>query len=103
MMNRIGRSRLAAQQQPVAALTTILRTPLQRPIVDKTGLSGVYDFRLEFNPQAAIGGAPVNGQDAPAPDIFIAIQEQLGLKLVEGKSSFDVVVVDKAERIPSEN
>ena len=76
---------------------------MARPIIDKTGLTGLYDFTLEFDPRAATGGNPVDGQDAPAPDIFIAIQQQLGLKLVEAKSPFDVIVVDQAEKVPSEN
>ncbi len=102
MMNRPSRSRLAAQQQPVSVLPVILRNAMGRPIIDKTGLRGHYDFRLEFDPQAAAGGTAANGE-SPAPDIFIAIQQQLGLRLVEGKSPFDVVVVDDVRRIPTEN
>ena len=103
MMNRLGRSRLAAHQQPISALATILRRSLERPIIDKSGLHGLYDFTLEFDPRAAVGGTPLDGQEAPSPDIFIAIQQQLGLKLVEAKAPFDVVVVDHAEKLPSEN
>jgi uncharacterized protein (TIGR03435 family) len=104
MMNRAGRSRLAAQQQSMYRLITMLRAPaLGRPIIDKTGLTGLYDFTLEFDPRAATGGTTVDGQDPGAPDIFIAIQQQLGLKLVEAKAPFDVVVVDQAEKTPSEN
>jgi uncharacterized protein (TIGR03435 family) len=76
---------------------------LGRPVIDKTGLTGLYDFTLEFDPRAATGGTPVDGQDPPAPDIFIAIQQQLGLRLLDAKVPFDVVVVDSAERVPSEN
>jgi uncharacterized protein (TIGR03435 family) len=58
---------------------------------------------LEFDPRAATGGTPLDGPDPPAPDIFIAIQQQLGLKLAEAKAPFDIVVVDQAEKTPSEN
>ena len=103
MMNRPGRSTLAARQQPVSVLPTILRTFAKRPVVDKTQLSGAYDFRLEFNPQADVGGTDANGQDGSVPDLFIAIQQQLGLRLAEGKAPFDVIVLDDARRVPSEN
>ncbi len=102
-INRMGRSRLAVQQQPVGVLTRILAGRVERPIIDKTGLADLYDFTLEFNPRAATGGPPVAGQEAPAPDIFIAIQQQLGLKLVGAKAPLDVIVVDHAEKIPSAN
>ena len=103
MMNRPGRSRLAAQQQSISILTTVLRIPLGRALIDKTGLKGVYDFTLEFDPRAATGGTSVDGQEPSAPDIFIAIQQQLGLKLIDAKAPFDVVVVDQVEKTPSEN
>lgn len=103
MMNRAGRSRLAAQQQRASVLTSILRMPVDRPIIDKTGLTGLYDFTLEFDPRAATGGTPLDGREAPAPDIFIAVQQQLGLRLVEAKAPFDVIVVNQAQRVPTEN
>jgi uncharacterized protein (TIGR03435 family) len=102
-INRLGRSRLAVQRQPVGVLTKILAGRLERPIIDMTGLTDLYDFALEFNPRAATGGNPVAGQEGQAPDIFMAIQQQLGLKLVGAKAPLDVVVVDHAERIPSAN
>jgi uncharacterized protein (TIGR03435 family) len=49
------------------------------------------------------GGPPAAGDDAPLASIFDAVQQQLGLKLVAGKALFDVVVVDHAEKVPSEN
>jgi uncharacterized protein (TIGR03435 family) len=103
MMNRPGRSGLAARQESASILTTVLRSPLGRPVIDKTGLTGLYDFTLEFDPRAATGGTSVDGQEPGAPDIFIAIQQQLGLKLVEAKAPFDVVVIDQAEKVPTDN
>jgi uncharacterized protein (TIGR03435 family) len=64
-----------------------------RVIVDKTGLSGTYEFTLEYAQQP-------NGTDAPS--LFTALQEQLGLKLVSDRASIQVLVVDHIER-PTEN
>jgi uncharacterized protein (TIGR03435 family) len=73
-----------------------------RRIIDKTGLTGEYDFTLSYDLQVA--GAPAGAaDDNPAPILLDAVQQQLGLKLVEGKAPFDIVVVDHAERAPSEN
>jgi uncharacterized protein (TIGR03435 family) len=80
------------------------RAILDRPVVDKTGLSGRYDFDLEWAPdETQFGGeVPVATSEAPSPPLFIAMQEQLGLKLEATKGSIAALVVDKADR-PSEN
>jgi uncharacterized protein (TIGR03435 family) len=77
-------------------LVFLLRTQSRRPVIDKTGLTGKYDFELEWS----AGDPPP--PDAPGPSIFTAVQEQLGLKLESVKASFPTVVIDHAER-PSEN
>jgi uncharacterized protein (TIGR03435 family) len=84
---------------------------LHRPVNDKTGLKGLYDIKLRWTPDPAIG-APVGpgGPVAPAPpsadpsgpDIFTAIQEQLGLKLDSAKGPVEVLVIDSVQR-PSVN
>jgi uncharacterized protein (TIGR03435 family) len=66
-------------------------------VVDRTGLTGRYDFELIYTRQATTEPAP----DAP-PDIFTALQEQLGLKLESARGSVPVLVIDHIER-PSEN
>jgi uncharacterized protein (TIGR03435 family) len=73
---------------------------LGRPVVDKTGLSGEFDFDLEttFAPLSANAGAA----DAAAPSVFVALQEQLGLKLEPTRTPVKVLVVDSAQR-PTEN
>jgi uncharacterized protein (TIGR03435 family) len=90
------------QQQPISALARTLRTPGQEPVVDKTGLTGKYDFTLEYTIEAP--GAS-HGADAepPAAVIFTALQEQLGLQLIAKKLPFDVVVVESFERTPTGN
>jgi len=81
---------------------------LDKPVVNQTGLTGRYDFLLRFTPDATqvanFGGlAPGNPADPDAPpDIFLAFQQQLGLKLESTKAFVDVIVIEKIER-PSEN
>jgi uncharacterized protein (TIGR03435 family) len=81
---------------------------LDRPVLDQTGLTGRFDFRLTWTADetqfGAVGGykpAATENPDAP-PDIFTAIQEELGLKLVSTKAPVDVLVIDHIER-PSAN
>jgi uncharacterized protein (TIGR03435 family) len=77
-----------------------------RTIIDKTGLTSVYDFTLQFMPDdaavAPVAGAGSSAPDPTAPSIFTAIQEQLGLKLESGKGPVEVIVIDHVER-PSGN
>ncbi len=81
---------------------------LDRPVVDRTGLQGRYNFPLKWTPdESQFEGLgikvppPSNAADAP-PNLFAAVQEQLGLKLDSTKSSVDVLVIDHVEK-PSEN
>ena len=78
---------------------------LDRPIVDKTGLTGKYNFTLQWTP-AEVGPAGSNGAPSPSdsnkPSLFTALQEQLGLKLEVQKSPIDVIVIDHIEA-PSAN
>jgi uncharacterized protein (TIGR03435 family) len=81
---------------------------LDRPVVDQTGLSGRFDFQLKWTPDenqfTGLGVKPPPGADNPdaSPDLFTAIQEQLGLRLIATKANVDVLVIDRAEK-PSEN
>jgi uncharacterized protein (TIGR03435 family) len=75
---------------------------VQRPVIDKTGLTGIYDFTLTFRPEPGVPGAvgpdPLLPVDAEAPEIFTAIQEQLGLKFEAARGPVEVLVVDRAEK-----
>ena len=80
---------------------------LDRPVVDKTGITGLFDFHLEFSPDETTPGfhsdTPADGPtDRRGPSIFTAVQEQLGLKLESAKGSREFLVIDHVER-PSEN
>jgi uncharacterized protein (TIGR03435 family) len=127
---------MLAGDQPVSALADMLGNMLSSPVVDKTGLTGVYDYTLDFSrdsvpgpglpglpppspgkdsagviatvpgPGPATGPAagPVAAADQPdAPSLFVAIQEQLGLKLEKKKGPLDLIVIDQAEKVPTEN
>jgi uncharacterized protein (TIGR03435 family) len=79
---------------------------LDRPVVDKTGLTGRYDFDLSWRPDGTQfggrGGTLPAASDPDRPDIFTALQEQLGVKLDAQKGPGEVIVVDSAEK-PSDN
>jgi uncharacterized protein (TIGR03435 family) len=71
----------------------------ERPIVDRTGLTGKYDLNLDFARPGASSAAPGESES----DFSIAMEDQLGLKLAPWRVSVSVLVVDRAERIPTEN
>lgn len=70
---------------------------LDRPVINKTGIAGLFDFRLEFAPDEAASDDP-----AGAPSMFTALQQQLGLRLETGKGPGEFLVIDRVER-PSGN
>jgi uncharacterized protein (TIGR03435 family) len=74
-------------------------------VVDRTGLSGKYDFKLEYATPIATKAGPAlfEAVGDSAPDIFSAVDKQLGLKLQKGKAAFEVIVVDRIDRTPVEN
>ena len=84
-----------------------LSTLLGRTVVDKTGISGTFHIRLTFAPDDSIALRVPGPPDDPAPpadgpNIYTAIQEQLGLKLESSKGLVEVLVIDHVEK-PSEN
>jgi uncharacterized protein (TIGR03435 family) len=84
---------------PLSSLTGSLSSLLHHTVIDKTGLTGKYDFKLKFTPDDAPGAA---GSDNPDPTLFTALQEQLGLKLVPSKGPTETIVIDHVE-LPTEN
>jgi uncharacterized protein (TIGR03435 family) len=72
-----------------------------RPVVDRTGLTGIYDLELTWTPDqppAARDGAPPLAIDPNGPSLFTAVQEQLGLKLEPTTGPVEMLVIDSAER-----
>jgi len=76
----------------------------QRPVIDQTGLSGAYDFKLSFRPQLAPNASMEisNSEQDNRPSIFDALKDQLGLVLTPRKGPVETLVIDSVER-PSEN
>jgi bla regulator protein blaR1 len=98
--------RLAVAGQPMSQFATMLGPQVQRPVIDKTGLTGRYDFEVSFMPEGRGGmplGPPPPGApplppiDPDAPSMFTALQEQLGLKLDSGRGPVEVIVIDSIE------
>lgn len=92
---------LTVHNATMGDFTSLLqRAILDRPVIDKTGLTGRYDFELEWAPdETQFGGAvPVAPADAPAAPLFRAIQDQLGLRLVATRGPVDALIVNTAER-----
>jgi uncharacterized protein (TIGR03435 family) len=105
---------LAASAVQFGTLPFLLEGILGRPVIDKTGIHGDYDFKLVFSrdgisnngltqsppaPTDAVGG--LNAAD-PRPSIFTALQEELGLKLESGRGPVQVLVIESVQH-PSEN
>ena len=96
---RIGRGLIDMHGMPISNLAFFLRSELGRPVIDKTGLTGNYDFKVRWVPDES---QPNSGGDAPpadstGPSIFAAIQE-FGLKLEAIKGPVEVLVIDHVEK-----
>jgi uncharacterized protein (TIGR03435 family) len=107
-----GRGQLKVTYGDMTMLADVLSRFAGRPVINKTSLTGKYDFTLKWTPDEGQGpmmpGGPRPVGDEPAPpetsgpSLFTAIQEQLGLKLEPQKAPMDVLVIEHVER-PSEN
>ena len=100
---------MLAQNETMADFAGFLQMlVLDRPVVDKTGISGRFDFHLTFTPDdSEFGGHPPPLPTATettnvSPGLFEAIQQQLGLKLNPEKTPVDVIAIDHVEK-PSAN
>jgi uncharacterized protein (TIGR03435 family) len=91
----IGSKTMTAQGIGIASLVETLSGLTGRTAIDKTGLTGKYDFTLKWKPDDSQA-------DTTGPSLFTAIREQLGLKLEPGKSAVEIIVIDHVER-PSGN
>lgn len=91
----MGPGKVAFTGMPLSFYANNLTGTVGRYVVDKTGLAGRWDFNLSFLPENAPPGANV---DTNLPNIYTAIQEQLGLKLEAARGPVDVVVVDSVSQ-----
>jgi uncharacterized protein (TIGR03435 family) len=95
---------LPARYTSMAEFASILqRSPLDRPVVNQTGLAGRYDFDLDFEPDETLwGGRLPKPEESKGPSLMTAITEQLGLQLKATRGPIDAIVIDGAAR-PAEN
>lgn len=104
---------LNAVRMTMAELASLLTSNVDRPVIDRTGLSGLYQFKMELGPDASAirtlqtAGITTTVQGTPLSEptgisTFKNI-EGLGLKLEERRAPIDVIVVDKIERTPTDN
>jgi uncharacterized protein (TIGR03435 family) len=102
-------ARTQGKNEPITWLVSQLSFQLHAPITDMTGLTAKYDIVLswvfdENRAASANGSTPLAGASEPAgPTLEQAVQAQLGLKLEKKKGPVDIVVVDSAEKTPTEN
>jgi uncharacterized protein (TIGR03435 family) len=99
--NALITGRVSVQGMPINLLTAIASRDAGRPVVDKTGLTGNFDIDLTWTPQVFLKG-PFNRERFPAidpngPSIFLAVQEQLGLKLEPEDGPAEVLVIDHVD------
>jgi bla regulator protein blaR1 len=106
---RMGRGDLEGTAVPIATLIQTLSQQLRRPVIDKTGLTGLLDYKLQWTPELGQGPGIPGGPEGPppasdnsGPSIFTAVQEQLGLRLVSTKAPAEVLVIETAEK-PTDN
>lgn len=90
-----ARGRLNGKGADMATFAIALAGKLGRSVVDRTGLTGFYDFVVTWTPDE-------EQTNSPGPSLFTAIQEQLGLRLESTKGPVEILVIDHAEK-PSEN
>jgi bla regulator protein blaR1 len=106
----MDRGRVQGEGVSLEFLAQVLSRQLGRSVIDKTGLTGNYDYTLQWTPDnaspppGADPGLPRNdaSSDVAGPSIFTALQEQLGLRLESSKGPVDVIVIDHID-LPSEN
>lgn len=127
-----GEQHLDFSDAPLSLLVSVLSHSVGRTVIDKTGLSGKYNFNLHWTPDPGMGGpmmggpgpgpgpggpgpgpapggnvsigagSPASAPDSSGPSIFTALQEQAGLKLDSEKGPVDVIVIDHVDP-PSPN
>ena len=129
MMNPTSGMTMVSNGSTISNLIGMLAQQAGRPIIDKTELKGLFDLSLNFlpenNPFAALGpggpggpgggpaiatalgpgggpGAPNTNAADPAPSLFTALQEQLGLRLESSRGPVQVLVIDSVQK-PTEN
>lgn len=97
-----GMGNFTATKLTMAHFTDLLARVAGLPVVDGTGLPGVYTFTLKWDPAASLT-VSTDSTPSSGSSIFTALEEQLGLHLQSGRGPVDVVVIDSMEKMPTEN
>jgi uncharacterized protein (TIGR03435 family) len=92
-----GSGRLVGTKVTTGMLAKVLSEQLRRSVEDATGLTGIFDFTLEWAPETDVANA------AGRPSIFTAVREQLGLRLEPRTGPVSVLIIDRIERLPTAN
>jgi uncharacterized protein (TIGR03435 family) len=79
------------------AIAETLSVFFRRPVVDRSGLAGFYDIQIDLPPLAPVAAADPAALDT-SPSVFTVLQEQLGLRVEEGRGPVEVLVIDRVER-----
>jgi uncharacterized protein (TIGR03435 family) len=98
---QLGLTRMKMPGFHMSGLAGALMRLLDRPVVDKTGLTEAFDIELSWTPDPTMlpTGVPVPSPTSAAPSLFTALEEQLGLRLVSDRAAADVLVVDRINRL----
>ena len=97
-----GRGSIVAINSTMDHFAEVLARQVDRPVLNHTGLAGVFNLNLQWTPESFSAVKPVDNSAVDGPSLFTAIQEQMGLRLRSQKEPVDVLVIDHAER-PSDN
>jgi uncharacterized protein (TIGR03435 family) len=107
---KLGLGTIGRNGTPIGPLANFLTQIVGRPVIDRTGLTAFYDLTLKWAldqngnpapfglPAGVLPSAPPPPADSDAPNIFTAVQEQLGLKLEAGRGPVEVVAIDRLEK-----
>jgi uncharacterized protein (TIGR03435 family) len=89
--------RVLAKAASMAAFADLLSKAAGRPVIDMTRLTGLYDFDLTYTPELSATAADAG------PTLATALLEQLGLKLEKREMQVEVLVIESADKVPTEN
>ena len=91
----VAPGRLEGLNWSMQTLAAMLQHPAGRPVIDKTGITGSYDIKLNFAPDLTT--------ESSLPSVFTALQETLGLKLKAEQVPVEMLVIDHVDKVPTEN
>ncbi|MEO8597067.1 MAG: TIGR03435 family protein [Candidatus Solibacter sp.] len=96
---------LGADAVPMRNVAVVLSRLMDRPVLDMTDLKGFYSFNLTFTPDEAPAapGTGVVAESPVGPSLERAVREQLGLRLEGRRAPVEMLVIDRAEKMPTEN